>query len=296
MNWDDARVFLAVARSGQILGAAQRLSLNHATVARRISALEAALQAKLIDRRTTGCALTSEGERFFEFAESMETEMLSARAEIGGTDVELSGAVRIGTPDGFGVAFLAPRLGALNERYPDLTLQLVPLHRAFSLSKREADLAVTVGQPDHGRLVSRKLTDYTLGLYASRTYAERYGLPQSEEELKQHRLIGYVDDLIYAPSLNYCAEFSKDWQSRLECASALGQTEAVRAGSGIGILHGFIADGNDDFVPVLPEKRISRSYYLVTHESARHLRRIKAVSDFIFDLVKQEKDLFMNQQ
>ena len=162
MNWDDARIFLAIARSGQILGAAQRLGLNHATVARRLTALEGALQAKLVDRHTTGCSLTSEGERFFEFAETMETEVLSARAEIGGRNVELSGVVRIGTPDGFGVSFLAGRIGALNERYPDLRLQLVPLHRAFSLSKREADLAVNcgstgpwpIGEPQTNRLLA----------------------------------------------------------------------------------------------------------------------------------------------
>ena len=142
--------------------------------------------------------------------------------------------------------------------------------------------------------MSRKLTDYSLGLYASRSYLQRYGTPERDEDLRKHRLIGYVDDLVFAESLNYSAEFSKDWRSQLECASAQGQVEAVRSGSGIGILHGFIANDQPEFIPVLPHKCILRSYYLVTHESARHLQRIKVVSDFISELVRKDKALFQN--
>src|SRR5690349_11411804 len=119
MNWDDVRIFLAVARAGQILGAAKRLDLNHATVSRRIAGLEAALAAKLFRRLTTGSELTPAGERFLAIAERMEAEMLAARAEVAGEGDAVSGTVRIGAPDGFGVAFLAPRLGPLTERHPE---------------------------------------------------------------------------------------------------------------------------------------------------------------------------------
>src|SRR5690606_35232345 len=107
MNWDDVRIFLAVARAGQILGAARRLELNHATVSRRIAALERALGAKLFRRLTTGSELTGEGERFLAAAERIEADMIAARADIAGESDEVAGAVRIGAPDGFGVAFLA---------------------------------------------------------------------------------------------------------------------------------------------------------------------------------------------
>src|SRR5690554_2512156 len=122
MNWDDVRVFLAVARAGQILGAARRLELNHATVSRRVAALERALGAKLFRRLTTGSELTEEGERFLAVAERIEADMIAARAEVAGESDEISGVVRIGAPDGFGVAFLAPRLGELTQRYPDLSI------------------------------------------------------------------------------------------------------------------------------------------------------------------------------
>ena len=104
MNWDDVRIFLAVARAGQILGAAKRLELNHATVSRRIAALEEALRTKLFRRLTTGSELTTAGERFLDIAERMESDMIAARSTIAGEGDDVSGTVRIGAPDGFGVA------------------------------------------------------------------------------------------------------------------------------------------------------------------------------------------------
>ena len=208
MNWDDARIFLAVARAGQILGAARRLDLNHATVSRRIAALESALDAKLFRRHTAGSELTPAGERFLGVAERMEADMIAARAEIAGEGETVAGTVRIGAPDGFGVAYLAPRLGALTAEHRDLSIQLVPVPRSFSLSRREADIAITVDRPTEGRLVAAKLVDYSLGLYASRAYAERHGLPQSRPSCPATCWSATCADLVASPSLDYAAEFS----------------------------------------------------------------------------------------
>lgn len=291
MNWDDARIFLAIARQGQILGAAKSLNLNHATVARRLTALETALGSTLFRRKTNGTDLTIAGEKFLEFAELMESASLAA-VEAAGADSAIEGTVRIGAPDGFGVAFLAPRLGELVERHKGLRVELVPVPRAFSLSRREADIAVTLERPREGRLVARKLTDYRLGLYASRAYLEVHGTPRKAPDLAQHRLVGYVDDLLYTPLLDYTAEFLKDWRSTLAVSSAMGQTEAVRAGAGIGILHGFMARQDDALVPVLPELTLTRSYWTVVHEDLRSLRRIALVSDFLAEIVARDRAMF----
>jgi DNA-binding transcriptional LysR family regulator len=293
MNWDDVRIFLAVARAGQILGAARRLELNHATVSRRIAALEKSLGAKLFRRLTTGSELTAEGQRFLIVAERIEADMIAARADIAGESDEVAGTVRIGAPDGFGVAFLAPRLGQLTERHPQLSIQLVPVPRSFSLSRREADIAITVERPTEGRLVAAKLVDYTLGLYASRAYAERHGLPATLAELKQHRLIGYVADLLISLSLDYGPEIMPDWQASFGVSSALGQMEAVRSGAGIGILHTFIARSHPDLVPVEVSAPIRRAYWLVYHETVRPLRRVQTVSSFIASIVEAERSSFM---
>jgi DNA-binding transcriptional LysR family regulator len=292
VNWDDLRVFLAVARAGQILGAARRLELNHATVSRRVSALEEALGTKLFRRLTTGTELTAEGERLLEVAERMEADMIAARAEIAGDGDAVSGTVRIGAPDGFGVAYLAARLGGLTEAHPDLKVQLVPVPRSFSLSRREADIAITVERPTEGRLVAVKLVDYTLGLYASRAYTGAHGLPASREELRGHRLVGYVGDLVMSPSLDYAEEFLTGWQAGFSVSSALGQVAAVRSGAGIGILHTFIAREHDDLVPVEAIAPIRRAYWLVYHESMRPLRRIQAVTGFIQQVVDRDRGLF----
>ncbi|NDV88279.1 LysR family transcriptional regulator [Aurantimonas aggregata] len=291
-NWDDVRLFLAVARAGQILAAARRLELNHATVGRRLTALETAFGARLLDRRPNGCELTQTGRAFLEQAERMEAAMLAARAGIGGTDVALSGSVRVGAPDGFGTMFLAPRLWRLTDMHPDLTVQLVPVPRAFSMSRREADIAITIERPQAGRLVAAKLVDYSLGLYASAGYVEAHDAPGTLADLPRHRLVGAVEDLLYSPRLAYHGDIVADWPARFEVSSALGQSEAVAAGAGIGILHGFMAGGRMGLVRVLPEISIRRSYWLVYHESVRDVRRITAVADFIRDAVDNERDLF----
>ncbi len=292
MNWDDVRIFLAVARAGQILGAAKRLGLNHATVSRRVAALEESLNARLFRRLTTGSELTPSGEHFLTVAERMEAEMIAARAEIAGEGELVSGTVRVGAPDGFGVAFLASRLGELTARYPQLSVQLVPVPRSFSLSRREADIAITVERPTEGRLVAAKLVDYTLGLYASRTYIEANGMPETTADLGGHRLVGYVSDLVISPSLDYATEVAADWNASFQVSSALGQTEAVRSGAGIGILHSFIARAHDDLVPVPLGPTIRRAYWLVYHESVRPLRRVQAVSAFIGEIVEKERAVF----
>ncbi|WP_182087288.1 LysR family transcriptional regulator [Aureimonas sp. ME7] len=292
MNWDDVRVFLAVARAGQILAASRRLSLNHATVGRRLDALERELGAKLFERRPNGCELTGEGTAFLQSAERIEAETLRARSAVGGGNLDLNGTVRIGAPDGFGTAFLAPRLGALLRRHPNLTLQLVPVSRAFSLSRREADIAITVERPTQGRLVARRLVSYALAAFASRDYLDRYGRPESPQDLANHSLVGHVEDLLYSASLQYAAEFAGGWQSRLEISSALGQTEAVAAGLGIGILHTFIAARRPELERVLASREIRREYWLVYHESARDLARIRAVADFISAEVERDRHIF----
>lgn len=292
MNWDDVRMFLAVARAGQFLGAARRLGVNHATLSRRVAALEQSLGSALLRRHTSGCELTPEGEVFLAAAERMETEMLSAQSQIGRIDGAVAGTVRIGAPDGFGVAFLASRMGRLTERFPDLKIQLVPVPRAFSLSQREADIAITIERPEQGRLVSAKLTDYRLGLYAAQSYAERFGLPDTVEALAGHRRIGYVEDLIFSASLNYTGEVMRNWDAGFEISSAIGQTEAVRAGSGIGILHTYIARQKPELIRVLPDISIARAYWTTYHENARALLRVRTVVQFLQEIVSEERAMF----
>ena len=286
LNWDDGRLFLAVARSGQLLAAARTLGLNQATLSRRMTGLEQSLGTQLLVRRTTGCDLTDAGRELARSLERIESEFIVSQTQLAGRDTALSGTIRIGAPDGFGVSFLAPRLAELAARHPALNIQLVPVPRTFSLSQREADIAVMVGRPDQGRLVARKLTDYSLSLYASRDYLILNSTPKVPADLAAHRLIGYVDDLLYSPALAYTEEFWKGWHSHIEIASATGQLQTALAGGGIAILHDYLAADHPELVLVLPKLRVERTYWTVYHESMRDNARLRAVSDFLGSAVK----------
>ncbi|MCB1497756.1 MAG: LysR family transcriptional regulator [Bauldia sp.] len=293
MNWDDARYFLAVAREGQMLGASRRLGVSQALLSRRVAALEASVGTRLMDRTTRGCTLTGAGQEVFGAAERMEEEILGAASRLQGSENVYAGTIRIGAPDGFGSAFLAPRLGRLRDTYPELHIQLVPITRSFSLSQREADLAVMVGRPDRGRLRVRRLTDYTIGLYASEDYLARVGRPDTPDDLAMHAKVGYVDDLVYSAELQYANEFLRDWRSAFEVTTAMGQLEVVKAGGGIGALHDFMAFGQPGLVRLFPELVAQRTYWTVWHENMRAARRVAAVASFLDDIVREARAAFL---
>jgi DNA-binding transcriptional LysR family regulator len=296
MDWDNVRVFLAVARAGQFVAAAKRLRLDHATVSRRIAALETALGAKLFDRRTTGAKLTSAGERFLGAGEEMESAFLHAQGEISGVDLELSGDVRIGAPDGFSTYYLTGTLGDFAERHPGVRLQLMPLPQLTPLARREVDVVVGLDKPEAGRFVARKLTDYTLGIYASAAYLKRNGAPAEVAALKRHRLIGYVEEHAFSTALDYVRELFDGAPTNFECASTVTQLEALRAGVGVGVIHDFIARRFKDLVRVLPERCAARAYWLVTHEDTRGLGRIRAVAEHLAKAVARDRAMFLSPQ
>ncbi|MBB4124707.1 LysR family transcriptional regulator [Martelella radicis] len=293
MDWDHLRVFLAVARHGQFLAAARALALNHATVSRRINALEEALGEPLFERTPAGSALTEAGERLLAVAERVETEILGIAEDTRARGARLAGTVRVGAPDGLGTYFLAGELGRLQEEHPALVVELVPLPRTFSLSKREADLAITLDPPEEGRLVVSKLTDYTLGVYAARSYLERFGTPDDEHALAGHVAVTGVEDYAYASSLNYANHLGRSAGRLFRCAGVAGQVEAVRAGIGIGILHDFVVRDSPELVSILPDISFRRSYYLLSHPDTGNLARIALVRAFLTRRFREERGRFI---
>lgn len=219
-DWNDLQSFLALARVGRLAIAAQRLRIDHSTLSRRITGLETSMGAPLFERRNTGFVLTPEGKQLVEDAESIESLTLRMHSRLKDSSAGLSGKVRIGTPEGFGTYFLAPQIAGLGEAYPNLKIELVANPRSFSLSKREADLAVSMSPPLDGRVYARKLTDYALSLYVSKSYFETHPLIHSKEDLENHRWVGYIDDLIWTPELNFLTEFSSNINSPLAACRA----------------------------------------------------------------------------
>ena len=187
LNWNDLRVFLAVARHGQIGRAARALKMDPTTLGRRLKRLEENLERRLFERTREGQVLTEAGEDLLARAEPMEH--IARQIEDERTPEQgLSGTLRLSVSEGFGSQFLAPRMADLAERHPQLTLELVASSGFLSPSRREADIAVMLSRPKAGPVICRKLSDYRLKLYASADYLARHGEPRSAAELaRDHR-------------------------------------------------------------------------------------------------------------
>lgn len=292
-DWNALQSFLAVVRCGRLTTAAKHLGIDHSTLSRRITALERNLQVRLFDRQPAGYTLTPQGEALLDSAQAMEATALDVLANVAGSSLKIAGTVRIGAPDGFGTSFLAPRLGKLGQIHPDLRLQLVTLPRIFSLSKREADIAIGLAPPAEGRLHTRKLTDYELGLYGSRDYCAENGPFPDIAALNTHRFIGYIEDMIYAPELDYLPLISRDLKPFLTSSNLLAQLSLTVQGYGLCVLPRFMAEEDARLERVLPRHvSLRRAFYLITHADMRNLARIQVISDFIANEVRSSLGIF----
>ena len=294
MNWDDMRFFLALCRTHSFVSAASELKVTHSTVARRISALEASLQTQLFQRTEKGCQITSAGEALLPYAERLESTVINLEESISGKDNQLSGYVRIGTPDGIGNSFLASRLSKFQINLPALEIELIPVPMYYSLSKREIDILITVQRPKAGKFVARKLTQYKLGLFATREYLESRQEIIKREDLRGHRFIGYIDDLLFDQDLRFMDEFYPGLKIKFRTSTVLAQMNAVAAGAGIGVIPYFMAHTEEKLVPVLPDQSIERAYWLQVNPDSKQIARVRTTIDFIASQIKSEKDLFLS--
>lgn len=276
MNWDDMRVFLALARSGTLARAAAIVEQDATTVARRIQRLEAALATTLFEHGATGQSLTEGGHRLLAYAEAMEAgaRAVQQQAEEG---AGLGGTIRISVSEGFGMGFMAPRLAAFAEMHPGVALDLIASTGFLNPSRREADIAIMLARPKGGPLIAAKLTDYRLGVYASESNLAATGPVESIEALTRRRLVGYVPDLIYAPELRYLAEVDERLEPAIRSSSITAQARLIASGAGCGILPCFLGDTTPGLVRLLTrEVAIERSFWLVVHRDMRRVARIEA--------------------
>ena len=292
LNWDDMRFFLALCRTRSFVGAAGELKVTHSTVARRISALEAYLQAQLFLRTEKGCQITPAGEALLPHAERLESTVITLAEQVTGKDNQLSGCVRIGTPDGIGNCYLAARLNRFQDRHPTLDVELIPVPMYYSLSKREIDILITVQRPQKGNFIVRKLTGYKLGLFATENYLSDHPGIEDREDLRGHRFIGYIDDLLFDQDLNFLDEFYPGVRPRFRTSTVIAQMNAVLAGSGIGVIPYFMARGEEKLVPILPDVNIERGYWLQVNPDSQQIARVRAAIDFIVNQIQAEHNLF----
>ena len=290
LNWDDLRLFLVVARQPRLADAARRLNMDATTVGRRLRRLEADLGSILFERTPKGHMLTAAGLELMRRSEALEQMTGEIAADVAGEMERTSGRVRLSVTEGFGTAVMAPAVHRFVEAYPLIDLDLVSTNGFLSVSKREADMSVLLTQPRTGRLKTRKLADYNLFIYGQKAFLDRVGRPQSISDLVDFTLIGYVDDLIFSSKMRYYSEILPQLSPRLCSSSLISQFQMVRNGAGLAALPAFLADNDPNLEAIIPDAVcIRRSLWLAIHEDIAGLARVRAVAEFIVDLVVQER-------
>ena len=287
-DWDDLRVFLAVARNESLSGAGKALRLDPATVSRRIVKLEDALGARLFVKSPQGYAVTEAGLRLLAHAEAAEQAVQAAADDLRGGAGGLTGQIRIGAPDGCANYLLPQVVAAICDDNPGLEVQIVALPRVINLSKREADMVIAVSPPTAGRLTVQRLTDYHLHLAASRAYLDRHGTPQRRADLTAHRIVGYIPDMIFDKELDYLAEIGVT-EVPLASNSVPVQLNWLRHGAGIGMVHDFAMPTAPELVKVLPsEVSLTRAFWLIRHADDRRIDRMNRFADLLAQGVRRE--------
>ncbi len=280
MDWDDLRIFLAVARTDSLSAAGKRLKIDPATVSRRIARLEEAIAARLFTKSPQGYALTEEGARLIPHAERAESALDGAREALTGPE-GLQGQIRIGAPDGCANYLLPQVLAAICDANPGLEVQIVALPRVFNLSKREADMAIGVSRPTAGRLTVQKLTDYRLHLAAHRDYLAAHPPIHSPEDLRVHRMVGYIPDMIFDKELDYLTTVGAP-PVALASNSVSVQLNWLRAAAGVGVVHDFALPAAPELVKVIPDQvSLSRSFWLIRHEDDGRVARLNRFADLL---------------
>lgn len=282
MNWDNLHIFLCLARHGNLSRAARALGVDPTTVSRRIAALEAQLQQALFERTAEGFVLTAYGRALLPNAEDME-RAFDRIERVGGDGRHLTGQLRVSVSEGFGTHFIGPRLGAFVSSHPALEIDLVATSGFLNPSRREADLAILLTRPRRGFLKVRKLTDYSLRLYAPVTRTDWQRLLRGEVGLQQSGIpvVGYIPDLIYAPELRYLGEIESGLEATVRSSSINAQREMIAGGAGVGILPCFMADIDPRLTRVLAGHSIQRSFWLAMHKDVASQPRVREFAGWL---------------
>ena len=289
LNWDDLKVFLAVARLESLSNAGRSLKLDPATVGRRINRLEEKLAARLFVKSPQGYSLTEAGNGLVSHAAKAERAVIGAFEETREQSNTLTGTIRIGAPDGVANYLLPQVVAAICDENPGLEVQIVALPRVFNLSKREADMAITVSPPQTGRLTVQKLTEYHLHLAASHAYLDKHAPIRSLNDLRDHRLIGYIPDMIFDRELDYLSALGEVATATLMSNSFSVQLNWARLGAGLCIVHDFAIPTYPDLQKILTDLvSLSRSFYLIRHADDRRVERLNRFADELAGQLRRE--------
>ncbi|ANN69764.1 LysR family transcriptional regulator [Bordetella bronchialis] len=290
MDWDDARIFLAVYRGGTLRAAAALLQVDQATVGRRLRALEEALHARLFLHTPRGYVPTRAGEVALPAAEAMERAADQLERLTQGTDERVSGTVRVTTSDTIARAFIMPAIQRLREAHPDLRIVLTASTHLSNLTRREADVAVRNVRPDNPDLISRRLGRRELGVYASKRYLKEHGEPRRGTAFEGHAVIVYQRAVLGARSETICGEPYANARVALEVNSGLMMLEAANRGMGVAEVSTYLAQDAPGLVRIWPDCSEFYELWLVMHGDLHRTARVRAVADAIVDVFERGEE------
>lgn len=290
VDWDHLRFFLVLARAKTLTNAARLMEVEHSTVARRIQALENTLGTQLFKREAKGYELTAEGLALVPRVEQMEQSFI----QIDKRHDPLQGRVRIGAPEGFGTAFLARLLAEFSQHYPSLTIDLIPMPKTIKLSHREADIVISIDRPKSGPYIITRLSNYCLKLYGSQSYLQQNPPIRQLEDLKKHRFVDYIDDLVYSSALYSLERLPLQVTACFRSNSILAQQIAVSTGAGLAILPRFLVHDKPDLQEVLGDQvSFTHTFWMLTLVDLQHEPKIKLVWDFLRKQADVQQALLM---
>ncbi|MHB9117818.1 MAG: LysR family transcriptional regulator [Burkholderiales bacterium] len=281
-DWDNMRYFAVFAREKSLSATARQLKVDHATVARRIAALEAALNLKLVDRRARAYVLTVDGERIAALGIQMEEQAFAVRRAARAGQQSLTGEVSISAPPTMATALIAPRLDRLRHQYPGIHIRLIGETRMASLLRQEADLAVRLGRPAEEALVARKIGSVAFALYASPAYLALH-LPEA------FVFIAYDGGMEDSVQQRWLKASAGTRAIALRANNLETQWAAARAGVGIALLPHFLGDRDNSLqrLAVDDPDRV-QEVWLIVHDDLRNAPAVRVVMDFLVDCYSKE--------
>ncbi len=286
MDWNRLQIFIALARGGNLARTGQAIGMDATTVSRNIRALEHELGCTLFELTRDGHVLTSVGRRLLVSAEAME-HAASSFNEGSLNDSVGSGLLRVSVAEGFGTWFVAPRIAHFARDFPNVTVDLVANSGFLNPSRKEADIAILLARPRKGPLKTRKLTDYTLGLYAAS------GIAEPETKLA---LVSYIPDFIYAPELNYLDEIGSARLPTLRSSSISAQAQMIATGAGFGVLPCFMGDQDARLQRIRHEMTFQRTFWLAVHQDVSTQQRVRGFLDWLVETTEANRNLFEGQK
>ena len=289
MQWDDLRVFLAVAQAGSLRRAARALGFGQPTVIRHLRQLEQSLATRLFERTPDGHRLTKWGQHLLPMAQSMAdaATAIDRRRMAFGNDA--GGVVRVAAGE-WVARFLAPHLADLAGAHRDLTVELDETHMEPDLDRREADLFIRHGLPARGHLVRVGLGTIAAAIYGATRLVEAQPATRTDARWRACPWVAYDAPHEYFRTMAWLMEHLGDQQPRVRASRFSLQVEAIRAGAGLGVLPCFVGDADPALVRLTaPIAELSADYWLLVHPDLKSVPRVRLLSAWIRAAFKEGK-------